>query len=146
MTDPRDRSQSEPPAAGGRDAERFWSRYGGREDSISFEPGEAPFEPGEAPFESPPPAGDPRPGGNGSSAHASHAAGEGAGHECLEWCPICRGAEVVRAGASPELREQWQTIQRDALVILRAALDTYLQRLGDDEPRPDTGVEDIRIS
>lgn len=55
------------------------------------------------------------------------------GHECLEWCPICRGAEVLRATASPELMEQLQHVQRGALVSMRALIDAYLERL-DEEP------------
>lgn len=54
-------------------------------------------------------------------------------HECLEWCPICRGAEVLRATASPELMEQLQQVQRGALVSMRALIDAYLERL-DEEP------------
>ena len=44
-----------------------------------------------------------------------------AGHqlECVEWCPICRTADVLRSTAPPELREQWQAVQREALLTMR---------------------------
>lgn len=67
-----------------------------------------------------------------------------ASHECLEWCPICRGAEVLRATASPELMEQLQQAQRGALVSMRALIDAYLERL-DEEPntaKRETGAAD----
>lgn len=50
-------------------------------------------------------------------------------HECLDWCPICRGAEVLKATASPELIEQLQQAQRGALVSMRALIDAYLERI-----------------
>ncbi len=57
---------------------------------------------------------------------------------------------MVRATTPPELRDQWQTIQRDALVMVRALIDSYLQRVGEDDrgergPEPEHRVEDIRI-
>ena len=67
-------------------------------------------------------------------------------HECVEWCPICRGADVARATTPPELREQWQSIQRDALVMMRALIDAYLERIGDARGHARTHrVEDIPI-
>ena len=67
-------------------------------------------------------------------------------HQCVELCPICRGAEVLRSTASPELRGQWDKVQREALVTMRAMIDHYLTRL--DEYEADGGgprVEDIPI-
>jgi hypothetical protein len=64
--------------------------------------------------------------------------------ECVEWCPICRAADVLRATAPPELREQWQTVQREALLTTRALIDTYLERLDGDEQR-EPRVQDIPI-
>ena len=78
------------PSAG---AERFWERYGEARRHGSRNGGHDE-------------GGAPGPG-------ARHRCED---HECLEWCPICRGAEVVRASAPPELREQLEAIQRDALV------------------------------
>ncbi len=53
--------------------------------------------------------------------------------KCVDLCPICRGAEVLRATSSPELRGQWQSVQREALVTLRAMIDHYLERLDEYE-------------
>ncbi|HKH13670.1 MAG TPA: hypothetical protein VKA47_03335 [Solirubrobacterales bacterium] len=64
--------------------------------------------------------------------------------ECVEWCPICRAADVVRATAPPELRDQWQSVQREALLTTRALIDTYLERL-DTEPDRGPRVQDIPI-
>jgi hypothetical protein len=73
---------------------------------------------------------------NPSEAHHSF--------ECVEWCPICRAADVLRATAPPELRDQWQTVQREALMTTRALIDTYLERLdGHEEAGP--RVQDIPI-
>jgi hypothetical protein len=65
---------------------------------------------------------------------------------CVELCPICRGAEVLRATTSPELRGQWHSVQREALLTMRTMIDHYLERL--DEERSARGgpyVEDIPI-
>ena len=67
------------------------------------------------------------------------------GGECLEWCPVCRTAEVVRASLPPELRTQLEGVQRDALVAVRAMLDHYIDRL-DTGGRESSRVEDIPIS
>ena len=64
--------------------------------------------------------------------------------ECVEWCPICRTADVLRATAPPELRDQWQSVQREALLTTRALIDSYLERL-DSEPDPGPRVQDIPI-
>jgi hypothetical protein len=64
--------------------------------------------------------------------------------QCLDFCPICRTADVFRATASPELREQLHQLQREALLTLRTVLDHYLERL-EDEPRRATPVEEIPI-
>ena len=82
--------------------------------------------------------------------------------QCVEWCPICRTADVLRASTTPEIREQWQEMQREALLTVRALIDHYVQHLDDDpvarrqaaeephvtrepraEPRPATPVEEI---
>ena len=65
--------------------------------------------------------------------------------ECLEWCPICRTADVVRATVPPELRSQLESVQRDALVAMRAMLDHYIEQI-DVRTRPASRVEDIPIS
>ena len=66
--------------------------------------------------------------------------------QSLALCPICRAADVLRATAPDELRDQWQVVQRDALLTMKALVDHAVERL-DDEPA-DTGprVQDIPIS
>jgi hypothetical protein len=140
MSEPQDHSQSGfdrgdeagggPPGGPGAgpadEAQRFWSQYARRTRSGS-QRGDAG-------------AGDPRvEAGNGQGTAAGHP------HECLEWCPICRTADVLRSTASPELRGQIQSLQRDALVTLRALIDAYLERIEDGPARRRTEVEDIRI-
>lgn len=130
MSEPHEHNPSgfeaPPGGAGGesptRAANRFWEQYssarGGRSSARNSEP---------------------------AGARTEDAAPLPDEHECLEWCPICRGAEVVRATTPPELREQWQTVQRDALVMVRALIDAYLVRLGASEARAARPVEEIRI-
>jgi hypothetical protein len=65
-------------------------------------------------------------------------------HQCLEFCPICRTADVIRASAPPELREQWQSLQREALITMRSLIDHYLERV-DAEAEPPVRVQDIPI-
>jgi hypothetical protein len=125
MSEPQDHSQSgfDPRGASGpetgAEARRFWGEYARRT----------------------------RPGGQREAREEGSGRGNGHGashaHECLDWCPICRTADVVRASAPPELREQIQSLQRDALVTLRALLDAYIERV---EPaRREARVEDIPI-
>jgi hypothetical protein len=66
--------------------------------------------------------------------------------QCLEFCPICRAADVLRAGAPPELREQWQTVQREALLTTKAMIEHYLTRLDEEPEPPSSRVEDIPIT
>ena len=76
-------------------------------------------------------------------------AGPGPGRpepHCVELCPICRAADVLRATATPEMREQWQSVQREALVTMRALIDHYLERLdAEDEGVHGPVVEEIPI-
>ncbi len=64
---------------------------------------------------------------------------------CVELCPICRGAEVLRATSAPEFRGQWQSVQREALVTMRALIDHYLERLDEYESTSAPSVEEIPI-
>lgn len=120
MSEPHEHNPSgfESPSPG---ASRFWHEYGSaRSGRTSARNGEARSE-----------------------ERAERLAGE---HECLEWCPICRGADVVRATTPPELRQQWQSVQRDALVMMRALIDAYIERLGDGRMQASAHrVEDIPI-
>ena len=74
--------------------------------------------PPHSPGEEPPSGGGPE--GAAYEALLSALQGE---HRCLELCPICRAADLLRAGATPELREQWQALQREALLALKAAVE-----------------------
>jgi hypothetical protein len=65
--------------------------------------------------------------------------------ECLEWCPICRTADVLRATAPPELRGQWQAVQREALLTVRSLIDTYLERIDADDGATGPRVQEIPI-
>ena len=78
--------------------------------------------------------------GFGSGGGHGHAEGQ----RCLELCPICRAADMLRAGGPPELRGQLSDFQREALLTLRALIDHYIERL---DARPEAGgrVEDIPI-
>lgn len=76
------------------------------------------------------------------------AAAAAGGHEgelrCVELCPICRAADLLRATGPPELRGQINEFQREALLTLRSLIDHYIERL--DAPVAATGqVEDIPI-
>jgi hypothetical protein len=64
--------------------------------------------------------------------------------QCLEFCPICRTADVVRATMPEEFREHWHNFQREGLLAMRTLLDHYIQHL-DRERGGSTTVEDIPI-
>lgn len=89
--------------------------------------------------EVPPLAGDPPPAAGAAPAHEG-----GTEHQCVEFCPICRTADVLRAALPPEAREHWHTVQREGLLAARAMLDHYLRHL-DAQPSNGTAVEDIPI-
>lgn len=94
-----------------------------------------PHSPGEEPRSGGGPEGEPQ----GSAAYQALLSALQGEHRCLELCPICRAADLLRAGATPELREQWQTLQREALLALRAAVELYLERLESAEREPPRG-------
>ena len=48
---------------------------------------------------------------------------------CVELCPICRAADVVRATAPDDLRDQWHVVQREALLTMKALIDRAVERL-----------------
>jgi len=112
MSDHQDHSRSgseagagAPGGGAGAEAQRFWGEYARRTRH-----GGQRSERGPTPE-----------GGNGGSDIPQ-------AHECVEWCPICRTADVLRASTPPELRDQMQSVQRDALVAMRALLDAYIER------------------
>ena len=63
---------------------------------------------------------------------------------CLELCPICRGAEILRGAGGPELRGQLDDVGREALLTLRSLVDHYLER-PDQRPGDAERVERIPI-
>jgi hypothetical protein len=90
----------------------------------------------------------PRENGTGSGPDWSAAGHWTAAHpedsRCLELCPICRGAEILRGAGGPELRGQLDDVGREALLTLRSLVDHYLERL--DQRENDAGrVEHIPI-
>ena len=64
-----------------------------------------------------------------------------AGHECLEWCPICRSADLLRAASGPEVRHGIASVQRESLLALRTLIDGYLARSTERPPPPAAGTE-----
>lgn len=65
--------------------------------------------------------------------------------ECVELCPICRAADVLRATASDDLRDGWQDVQREALLTMKAVIDRYVERLDEEPGESGPRVEDIPI-
>ena len=76
----------------------------------------------------------------GSDWSATHAQDS----RCLEFCPICRTAEILRAAGPPELRGQLDDVGREALLTLKSLVDHYLERL-DQRPAAEDRVEQIPI-
>ena len=64
--------------------------------------------------------------------------------QCVDFCPICRTADVVRATTPPEFQEHWHTWQRELLLALRSLLDHYIEHV-EGRRRRATTVEDIPI-
>jgi hypothetical protein len=118
-TGPADRRPG--PAAG---ANRFWEQYGGARRAGARS-------------------------GNGGAGRESRDGGGGeetpSEHQCLEWCPICRGADVVRASTPPELRDQLESIQRDGLAMIKALIDAYVAKQAESAPPASRDVEDVPI-
>lgn len=104
-------------------ADRFWGQFSQSKAGRS-----GADEANESPADGPTAAGD--------------GSGEAPGHNanCLEWCPICRSAELFRATVSPELRQQAESIQQEAVGVLKAFLDAYAEK-GPDGPGSTQGPE-----
>jgi hypothetical protein len=64
---------------------------------------------------------------------------------CVELCPICRAADVLRATAPDDIKDQWQVVQREALLTMKAAIDRYVERLDAEPPERGPSVQDIPI-
>ncbi len=88
-------------------------------------------------------------GAGGNRGHGDPGGAHADGQQCLEWCPVCRGAELIRATVPPELQDQWQSLARDSTAFLKALVDAHLAREqgGPEsrEPRGDGPIEDIPI-
>jgi hypothetical protein len=65
-------------------------------------------------------------------------------HQCVEFCPICRTADVLRATLPPEFQEHWQSWQRELLMAVRSLVDHYIEHL-DRERKGGVRIEDIPI-
>jgi hypothetical protein len=91
-------------------ADRFWGQFSQSKAGRSTAGTETEAEAGKT--------GDP--GRAGQSGHG----------DCLEWCPICRSAELFRNTVSPELRQQAESIQHEAIGVLKAFLDAYAEKAG----------------
>lgn len=64
---------------------------------------------------------------------------------CVELCPICRAADVLRATASGELVDGWHDVQREALLTMKAVIDRQVERLDPERDERGPMVEEIRI-
>ena len=81
-----------------------------------------------------------RAGGGGGGRRA----GRRIEFECVDFCPICRTADVLRATMPAEFQEHWHSWQKEMLLAVRALLDHYIEHV-DTERRKTTPVEDIPI-
>jgi hypothetical protein len=64
--------------------------------------------------------------------------------QCLDFCPICRTADVLRATVPEEFRDHLNNVQREGLLAMRALLDHYIQHL-ERERASSVPIEDIPI-
>ena len=70
-------------------------------------------------------AGRSNPGGSGNGSEENRPE-EAA--ECLEWCPICRSAELIRGSAPPDLKSQLEAIQGEAFNVMKAFMAAYAEK------------------
>jgi hypothetical protein len=89
-----------------------------------------------------------RPSFGGGARGGGPASGRESGHglefECLDFCPICRTADVLRATMPAEFQDHWHAWQREMLLAVRSLLDHYIERI-ESERRRAVQVEDIPI-
>jgi hypothetical protein len=64
--------------------------------------------------------------------------------QCLDFCPICRTADLVRATVPEEFRDHLHNLQREGLLALRTLLDHYIHHLEHERARAEP-IEDIPI-
>ncbi|MCB0876473.1 MAG: hypothetical protein R2718_12740 [Solirubrobacterales bacterium] len=98
----------------------------------------------EIPFREEPPRSNGTASGPDAAAGPHWSAPHPEDSRCLELCPICRGAEILRGAGGPELRGQLDDVGREALLTLRALVDHYIERLDQRDRGPDR-VERIPI-
>lgn len=72
--------------------------------------------------------------GEEPAPEAAEEPGSETGHQCLEWCPICRSVELLGTATSPEVRQQVQAIQNEALQVMKAFVAAYTERSGQEPP------------
>jgi hypothetical protein len=87
------------------------------------------------------------PGGSGNGSGRERREG---GAECLDWCPICRSADLIRGSAPPDLRGQLEAIQAEAVNVMRAFVAAYAEKSPDhsgttDGQRSGRGDETDRV-
>jgi hypothetical protein len=70
--------------------------------------------------------------------------GRGIEFECVDFCPICRTADVLRATMPEEFQEHWHAWQKEMLLAMRSLLDHYIHHVETQRGRT-TPVEDIPI-
>jgi hypothetical protein len=64
--------------------------------------------------------------------------------QCVDFCPVCRSADVLRATLPPEFQDHWHSWQREMLLALRSLLDHYIEHIESERGRV-APVEDIPI-
>lgn len=64
--------------------------------------------------------------------------------QCLDFCPICRTADVLRATVPEEFRDHLNSLQREGLLAMRALLDHYIQHIERERARAEP-IEEIPI-
>ncbi len=69
---------------------------------------------------------------------------DGIEFQCLDFCPICRTADVMRATMPNELREHLHNLQREGLLAMRALIDHYIQHM-ERQRAHSVPIEDIPI-
>ena len=75
---------------------------------------------------------------------ASGSQGRSVEFECVDFCPICRTADVMRATMPEEFQEHWHAWQKEMLLAMRSLLDHYIHHV--ETQRSSTApVEDIPI-
>lgn len=83
-----------------------------------------------------------------SGASTGHGRGASGGprveRQCVEFCPICRTMDVLRATMPAEFQEHWHAWQREMLLAARSLLDHYIEH-AEAERRKAVPVEDIPI-